>query len=157
MTLFYIYSIKTCESIGNRRRIRYQEERERSNGILCTFLDYLEKTYPKGNFLKIFYSTGLPSLLVTDTKICELEVSVFSHQRHAVPYGERVRLIQESHAKSYISFVREDIMAEPQSISSRNYYLEDTSGCYKFGPKSKEVFKNLKSWKKIAGTIAQYF
>lgn len=141
MKVYKIYIEKTSE----RRKYHY-DAMSWINSALGSVLDQLEKSFPIGNFMKVWTGNDRQSfILFTDVKdnLYEIRNNIIIRNHNFRPELGRIRIeliegnLNNKKATNILSH-------EPLS----DYYID--SSTYKFGPKRKQIFFDKKFWCRLA-------
>ena len=156
--MFYIYQIR-FQRIDKRERFEWSGLTAITirSSILSKFLDELEKTYPKTNFLKLYFDFKNESnILIADRPVGNIGSPVyFVKEKDDIPHAIKTRLKLYSTPEDYNilnSIVHNFITNVQYKRHSADYFRLSTnsSGWYSFGPNHKEVYKDKFYWKVMA-------
>ena len=143
MKVYKIYIEKTSE----RREYHCYNTMSWINSALGSVLDQLEKSFPIGNFMKVWTGNDRQSfILFTDVKDNLYEIRnnfiIRGHDFRPELGKVRIELIEGNLSNKKAI----NILSHQDPFS--DYYID--SSTYKFGPKRKQIFFDKKFWCRLA-------
>lgn len=135
-----MYRIKLDE-IKGRQRLFKGLSNIVLNSATNSLVSKLIKTYPKGNFLKIYYRMRDPEILISDTDLKVTKYILKKSNDFSTPILINIELIKTLEGEKFDELCEEvgNLVTSSNLKIAEN--IRDDGSLWRFGPKCKIVYK----------------